>query len=248
MLRQPGSSYENRRSMCLRKVKSLHDEEAKVVGHEGGRGRNGFHTGALTLETPDGRRFSCGSGLSAEDRRNPPAVGTVVTYRFTELMDNGYPRFPVYVGPRVDLDWAEVCAKYAPPAAHTHAAGTLRRDHSIMFTEPVLARALTLRVEALQAAEAPAEASAEGGAWASDGSEGGDTEAEESDAGNGSPRAREVLRQLEVGDGPAAADAAAAATPAGFVRSRSRAFAQEAGLDLDAARELLQEHDRARTV
>jgi hypothetical protein len=33
-------------------VKSQKDEEAKVVGHEGGTGKNGFRTGALTLETP----------------------------------------------------------------------------------------------------------------------------------------------------------------------------------------------------
>ena len=36
-------------------------------------------------------------------RQHPPAVGSVVTYRFTELMDNGYPRFPVYVGNRALL-------------------------------------------------------------------------------------------------------------------------------------------------
>ncbi|CAK0822044.1 unnamed protein product, partial [Prorocentrum cordatum] len=52
MLRQAGSAYEHQRSKVLRKVKSVHDEEAKIVGHEGGRGRAGFHCGALTLETP----------------------------------------------------------------------------------------------------------------------------------------------------------------------------------------------------
>ena len=38
--------------------------------------RNPSHTGSLTLRTPDGREFSCGSGLTARDRSNPPAVGT----------------------------------------------------------------------------------------------------------------------------------------------------------------------------
>merc|ERR1719382_2087386 len=134
MLRKPGSLYEHKRSHTLLKVKSTHDEEAKVVGHEGGRGASAFRLSALTLETPDGRQFSCGSGLSARDRRSPPPIGTVVTYRFTELMDNGYPRFPVYVGPRVDLDWAAVCAGYRPPRREEHAPGALRRDPSIMYT------------------------------------------------------------------------------------------------------------------
>ncbi len=43
-------------------VKPVHDEEAKVVGHEPGKGRNHGRLGALTLITPDGRQFSCGSG------------------------------------------------------------------------------------------------------------------------------------------------------------------------------------------
>ena len=47
MLRQPSSDYKHKRSKVLRKVKSVHDEEAKVVGHEGGRGARGFHCGAL---------------------------------------------------------------------------------------------------------------------------------------------------------------------------------------------------------
>ena len=35
-----------------------------MVGHEPGKGQNAGKCGALTLETPDGRRFSCGSGLT----------------------------------------------------------------------------------------------------------------------------------------------------------------------------------------
>merc|ERR1712070_687851 len=163
------SPYENRRSKVLRKVKSIHDEEAKVVGHEGGRGA-AFRLGALTLETPDGRRFSCGTGFSARDRHDPPAIGTIVTYKFTELMDNGYPRFPVYVGPRIDINWDELCARYKAPDASSHAGGELRRDHSIMFSDKALARTLTMRAESLP----PPAALDDGEVLASEGSEGGD--------------------------------------------------------------------------
>lgn len=50
-----------------------------MVGHEGGTGRNAFRCGALTLVTPDGRQFSCGSGMSDHDRMHPPTIDSVVT-------------------------------------------------------------------------------------------------------------------------------------------------------------------------
>jgi len=105
MLRQPGSLYEEgKRSSTLLKVKTTHDEEAQVMAHEPGKGRNSGRLGALTLETPDGRQFSCGTGLTDKDRDKPPAIGSLVTYRYTELMDNSYPRFPVCIAERTDLD------------------------------------------------------------------------------------------------------------------------------------------------
>merc|ERR1712107_328568 len=232
MLRQPSSDYEHKRSKVLRKVKSVHDEEAKVVGHEGGRGARGFHCGALTLETPDGRRFSCGTGLSAADRQDPPAIGTIVTYRFTELMDNGYPRFPVYVSPRIDLDWAAYCASYEAPKSEDHATGQLRKAHSILYADAALHRSLSAKAEALPAAAADEPV-------ASECSEGGDTEAEDE---------VQRKRKLSRSRGEVAAKAAAAAEArarlwrgAGLKRSRSQTLAEETGLDLETARGLLQE-------
>lgn len=264
MLRQPKSLYEHRRSRVLLKVKSVHDEEAKVVGHEGGRGAAGFHTGALTLETPDGRRFSCGSGMSATDRRSPPDIGTVVTFRYTELMDNGYPRFPVYRGPRIDLDWATVCAEYTPPNPDGFKAGELRREHSIMYSEG-LQRTLTSR--ALAAALDPLTAGPVGDAYASDGSEGGDTEVEDRprrarrpstaarrNIATGAAEARAVASAIVLngtksrlwrGASSALVEDAERPRPPAPSRSRSVIFAAEAGLDLDTARRMLKEHDRS---
>jgi len=39
MLRDPKSSYEGRRTKTLLKVKSYHDDDAKVIGYEKGVGR-----------------------------------------------------------------------------------------------------------------------------------------------------------------------------------------------------------------
>ncbi|HTK78172.1 MAG TPA: DNA ligase, partial [Gemmataceae bacterium] len=98
MLRKPESRYEARRSAALLKVKTFHDAEARVVGHEAGRGRHKGRLGALLVELADGTRFAVGTGLSDAVRSSPPPLDTWVTFRFQGLTDGGVPRFPVFVG------------------------------------------------------------------------------------------------------------------------------------------------------
>jgi DNA ligase 1 len=93
MLHMADSLYQTGRSPVLLKVTPWLDAEARVVAHLPGKGKFAGMTGALLVETPDGRRFALGSGLSDAQRRNPPAVGSVVTYRYRELGRSGIPRF-----------------------------------------------------------------------------------------------------------------------------------------------------------
>ncbi len=105
MLRQAKSKYATSRSSTLLKVKTFHDAEAKVEGYMGGSGKHRDRVGSLKLITPSGVRFSCGSGLSDAQREAPPAIGSIVTYRFQELTDAGIPRFPTFVAERPDFEW-----------------------------------------------------------------------------------------------------------------------------------------------
>jgi len=100
MLRRPGSKYEVGRSLTLLKVKTFHDAEARVVGHEAGAGRHKGRLGALLVELADGTKFSVGTGFSDAEREKPPPVGSTITFRYQELTDRGVPRFPSYVGLR----------------------------------------------------------------------------------------------------------------------------------------------------
>ena len=100
MLRQPGSKYVAGRSTTLLKIKSFHDAEARVLGHEPGAGRHKGRLGALLVQLPDGTKFSVGTGFSDAERGNPPAVGSTITFRYQELTDGGVPRFPSYLGIR----------------------------------------------------------------------------------------------------------------------------------------------------
>ncbi len=97
MLRRPGSPYAVGRSSSLLKVKTFHDTEATVIGHAPGTGKHKGRLGALVCELPSGARFNVGTGFSDAEREAPPAIGTVITFRYQELSDDGVPRFPSYV-------------------------------------------------------------------------------------------------------------------------------------------------------
>lgn len=103
MLREPGSKYIAGRSTTLLKVKTFHDSEGVVIGYVPGKGKHKGRTGALIVELPDGTRFNVGTGMSDKERENPPKVGSTITYRYQELTKAGVPRFPSYVGERVDV-------------------------------------------------------------------------------------------------------------------------------------------------
>jgi DNA ligase-1 len=92
MIRKPGSFYEAQRSHTLLKVKPFKDTEAVVIGHKPGKGRHKGVMGAIVLRMPSGVEFDLGTGFSGAQRRNPPAIGATVSYRYTELTKDGKPK------------------------------------------------------------------------------------------------------------------------------------------------------------
>ena len=93
MLHRADAPYITGRSDVLLKLKPLQDAEAVVTGYVIGKGRLAGRLGALEVKMPDGKKFRIGSGLSDSLRRNPPAIGTTITYRYQELSPTGIPRF-----------------------------------------------------------------------------------------------------------------------------------------------------------
>ncbi|HJZ90046.1 MAG TPA: WGR domain-containing protein, partial [Gemmataceae bacterium] len=43
-----------------------------------------------------------GTGFSDKQREAPPPIGSIITFRYQELSDAGVPRFPSFVGVRID--------------------------------------------------------------------------------------------------------------------------------------------------
>ncbi len=102
MLRQPGSKYQIGRSATILKVKNFHDAEGVVVGHQPGEGKHKGRLGALLIRLASGVEAKVGTGFTDKQRENPPPIGATITFRYQELSEAGVPRFPSYVGVRID--------------------------------------------------------------------------------------------------------------------------------------------------
>ncbi|KAK1932214.1 DNA ligase [Phytophthora citrophthora] len=102
MIREPGSKYAQGRSSSLLKIKSFHDGEAEVLAYEDGKGKYVGMVGALRCRMASGKMFKVASGLSDEQRENPPAIGSIIVYKCQELTNANVPRFPVFVGVAAD--------------------------------------------------------------------------------------------------------------------------------------------------
>ncbi len=92
MLHLGSAPYRSARNDDLLKFKPYDDAEARVVAHLPGQGRHAGRLGALLVETGEGLRFRLGGGFTDAQRTDPPAVGTLVTYRYNGLNASGLPR------------------------------------------------------------------------------------------------------------------------------------------------------------
>lgn len=97
VVRNPDTKYVAKRDPNSLKVKSFYDAECEVVEHHKGEGKYKNSFGSLTCKTDEGVLFDIGSGFSEAERKNPPAIGSKITYKFQEITKGGKPRFPVYM-------------------------------------------------------------------------------------------------------------------------------------------------------
>lgn len=107
MLHRGAPLYKAQRNDDLLKFKAFEDAEARVIASIPGKGKYAGKTGPLLVEPRDSagqpaQRFKLGIGLKDAQRSNPPAVGTMVTFRFRGLNDSGIPRFASFMQVRDD--------------------------------------------------------------------------------------------------------------------------------------------------
>ncbi len=87
------------RSRGWLKLKPLHDAEAEVLAHEPGHGRLAHLMGALRVRATDGTEFRVGTGFTDAERRDPPPIGSWITYTHRGVTPAGVPRFASYRRP-----------------------------------------------------------------------------------------------------------------------------------------------------
>lgn len=103
MLHLASAPYLTGRSDVLLKLKPLQDTEAVVIEHIPGKGKYQGMMGALRVKTPDGKIFQIGTGFNDVIRKNPPPVGTMITYTYRGLTKTGLPRFASYLRVREEF-------------------------------------------------------------------------------------------------------------------------------------------------
>lgn len=98
MLHRDSAFYQaGKRSHDLLKLKDYQDAEAIVMAYKPGKGRLEGMVGSLKVRNQQGVVFYIGSGLTDEQRRNPPPIGSTISYRYQSFTENGVPRFPVFL-------------------------------------------------------------------------------------------------------------------------------------------------------
>lgn len=102
VVRNPNALYENKRSNQILKIKPVFDEECTVIAHHAGKGKFEGILGAISCQNDRGI-FRIGSGFSNEERKNPPAIGTLITYQYRGLTSKGLPRFATFYRVREDF-------------------------------------------------------------------------------------------------------------------------------------------------
>lgn len=97
MLHHQDARYQDGRSQSLLKLKVFEDAEATVIGHVEGKGRNKNKLGALLVELDDGTQFKIGGGFTDLERQFPPSIGSIITFKYYGVSEQGVPRFASFL-------------------------------------------------------------------------------------------------------------------------------------------------------
>lgn len=93
MIHRNNAYYHVGRTTNIMKLKMHQDAEATVIGYIGGKGKYQGMLGALKVKTTTGIVFKIGSGFNDDERANPPAIGSIITYKYNGKTQADIPRF-----------------------------------------------------------------------------------------------------------------------------------------------------------
>jgi len=97
MLHFQNAYYRIGRSPDIMKLKPYQDAEAIVLRHIEGKGKYQGLLGAIQVRTADDIIFKIGSGFSNKERKNPPAIGATITFKYNGKTQRGVPKFASFL-------------------------------------------------------------------------------------------------------------------------------------------------------
>lgn len=103
ILHRKQARFASGRSDNVLKLKPYQESQARVKAYVPGNGKYQGQIGALVVvwqasEDTPAKRFKIGSGLSDKERITPPALGSLIRFKFHGLTKNKIPRFASYIG------------------------------------------------------------------------------------------------------------------------------------------------------
>lgn len=101
MVKDPAFGYVTGRTSAILKVKKAHDMEGTVIAQTYNK-KSGILK-SLTLQLGNDVHFRLGNGFTDKERRNPPAIGSLVTFKYYGFTKNGKPRFASFLRLRKKL-------------------------------------------------------------------------------------------------------------------------------------------------
>jgi len=102
MIKDASRDYFEGRSDSILKVKKAQDMEAKVIGYKNGTGKFSGLMGSLQVELQNGTQFFIGSGFSDAQRKNPPQIGEIITFKYYGFTKFKKPKFTSFMRVRKD--------------------------------------------------------------------------------------------------------------------------------------------------
>lgn len=97
MLHHQDAFYTPGRSHSILKLKKYSDDEAVVLEYVAGKGKYENQLGSLKVKTKDGIVFKIGSGFSDKQRKNPPPINSIITFKYIGKTQRGVPRFASFM-------------------------------------------------------------------------------------------------------------------------------------------------------
>jgi len=71
--------------------------EGEVIGYHAGKGKYKNMMGSLIIKLKNGVMFKLGGGFSVPERKFPPKVGSIVTFKYYGLTKLGKPKYASFL-------------------------------------------------------------------------------------------------------------------------------------------------------